>query len=73
MVPNIVCITNNSIKYHSLVYAQLNVQSVLFQTLQFIISHLFVLCLNVKQFSLINRQDPFRFYPSEPEWTWERW
>ena len=42
-------ITNNSIKYQSFVYTQLNDQ-VLFQTIKFSISLLFVLSLNVKQF-----------------------
>ena len=29
--------------------------------------------LNVKQFYLTNTLDPFRYYHSGPEWTWERW
>ena len=33
--------TNNSIKHQSLFYARLNWQTVLFQTIQFSISHLF--------------------------------
>ena len=44
----LLCITNNSIKYQSFVYTQLNDQIVLFQTIQFSISHLFALGLNVK-------------------------
>ena len=34
----LLCITNNSIKYQSLVYTQLNDQTVLFLTIQFSIS-----------------------------------
>ena len=45
-------ITNNSIKHNSFVYSQLNDQTVLFQTIQFSISHLFTLSLNVKKFYL---------------------
>ena len=41
-------IANNSFKHQSFVYIQLNDQKVLFQTIQFIISHLFALSLNVK-------------------------
>ena len=36
----------NSIKYHSFVYIQLNDQTVLFLTIQFSISHLFVVNIN---------------------------
>ena len=39
------CISNNSIKHQSFVYTQLNDQTVLFQTNQFSISHLFGLIL----------------------------
>ena len=39
-------ITKNSIKHQSFVYTQLNDQTVLFQTLQFSISHLFAHSLN---------------------------
>ena len=46
------CITNNSIKLQSFVYTQLNDQTVLFQAIQFSISHLFTLSFNVKQFYL---------------------
>ena len=52
---------------------QLNDQTVLFQTIQFSTSHLFVLSLNVKQFYLTQRWHPFRCYHYKPEWTWERW
>ena len=62
----LLCITNNSIKNQSFVYAQLNNRTVLFQTIQFSISHFFTLSLNVKQ-------DSDRCYNSEPEWTWEWW
>ena len=48
-------IPNNSIKYQSFVYTQLNGQTVLFQIIQFSISHLFALSLNVKQFYFIHR------------------
>ena len=40
-------IPNNSIKHQSCLYTQLNEQTVLFQTIQSRISHLFVLSLNV--------------------------
>ena len=46
------CITDNSIKHQSFVYTQLNDQAVLFLTIQFNISHLFALTLDVKQFYL---------------------
>ena len=49
------CIINNSIKHQSFVYTQLNDQIVLFLTIQFSISHLFTLGLNVKQFYLTHR------------------
>ena len=49
------CITNNSIKHQSFVYTQLNDQTVLFQTIQFSISHFITLSSNVKQFYLIHR------------------
>ena len=45
----LLCLTNNSIKYQLFVYTQLNDQTVLFLTIQFSISHLFSLSLNVKQ------------------------
>ena len=40
--------SNNSIKHQSFVYTQLNDQTVLFQAIQFSISHLFELNLNDK-------------------------
>ena len=49
------CITNNSFKYESYVYTQLNVKTVLFQTLQIIMSPFFILNLNTKQFYLTHR------------------
>ena len=49
------CITNNSIKHQSYVYILLNDQTVLFQTIQFSINHLFALSLEVKQFYLTHR------------------
>ena len=48
--------TNNSIKHQSFVYTRLNDQTVLFQTIQFSISHLFVLSLKVKQLFLYRTQ-----------------
>ena len=48
-------ITNVLIKHQSFVYIQLNDQTVLFQSIQFSISHLFALSLNVKQFYLTHR------------------
>ena len=45
-------------KHQLFVYAKLNDQTVLFQTIQFSISHLFALGLNVKQFYLTHEQDP---------------
>ena len=44
----LLCIMNNSIKHQSSVYTQLNDHTVLFLTIQFSISHLFALSLNVK-------------------------
>ena len=41
-------VTNNSMKYQSFLYTQLNDQAVLFLTIQFSISHLFAYSLNVK-------------------------
>ena len=51
----LLCITNNSIKYQSFVYTQLNDQTVLFLTIQFSINHLYTLSLNVKQLYLTHR------------------
>ena len=51
----LVCITNNLFKDQSFVYTQLNDQKVLFLTIQFSLSHLFVLSLNTKQFDLTDR------------------
>ena len=48
----LLCITNNSIKHQSFVYTQVNDQTVLVQTIQFSIGHLFAHSLNVKQFNL---------------------
>ena len=45
-------ISNNSVEHRSLVYTQLNDQTVLFLTIKLSISHLFVLYSNVKQFYL---------------------
>ena len=46
----LLCITSNSIKNQSFVYTQLTDQTVLFQTIQFSISHFFSLSSKVKQF-----------------------
>ena len=64
------CITNNSIKHQSFVYSQLNKQTVLFQTIQFCITHLLSLSLNVKQcfFCFLDRSLSGDIIP---EWTWE--
>ena len=60
-------ITDYTIKHQSLVYTLLNDQIVQFQTIQFSISHLFALSLNVKRFYLTHRWDPFRCYHFVPE------
>ena len=57
-------ITNNSIKHQLFVYTRLNYLTVLFLTIQFSISHLFALSLNVKQYYLIHRYDFIRCYHS---------
>ena len=59
--------------HHSFVYTQLNNQTVLFQTIQFSISHLFALSLIVKYFHLTQIEDSVRCYHSWSEKTWERW
>ena len=43
----LLCIANNSIKHKSFVHTLLNDQKVLFQTIQFSMSHLFLLSLNM--------------------------
>ena len=48
----LLCVTNNSINRQSFVYTQLNDRTVLFQTIQFSISHELELSLNVKDFYL---------------------
>ena len=53
----LLCITNNSIK-QSFVYTQLNDQTVLFQSIQFSISHLFAHSLYVKQRTLSSATIP---------------
>ena len=60
------CITNNSIKYQSFVYIQLNDQTILFQIIQFSINHLFAQSLNVKQFYLTHRSGATIQGQSEP-------
>ena len=51
----LLCMSNNSIKHQSFVYRQLNVQTVLFISIQFCINHLFALSLNLKQLHLTHR------------------
>ena len=46
---------------------------VFFLTIQFSMSHLYTLSLNVKQFYLTHRSDPIKCYHFGSEWTWERW
>ena len=72
MVPCI-AISNNSNKYQSFVLTQVNDQKCLFLTIQFSISHLFALNLNVKLLYLIRKKDPIWYYQSGPVWTWEQW
>ena len=48
------CIINNSTKHQSFVYTQLNDQTVLFQTIRFIINHLFTHGLS-RQFYFTHR------------------
>ena len=47
----------------SLVHTQLNDKTVLFQTIQFSISHLFVLNLNIKEFLLNPLIGPYQVLP----------
>ena len=68
-----ICIAYNSIKPQSFVCIQLNDQTLVFQTIQFCISHLFALSLNDKQFHMTHRWGPIRFYQTGSEWRWERW
>ena len=60
------CIATNSIKRQSLVYTQLNDQTVLFLIIQFSISHMFVFILNVKRFYFTHSYDPIRCYKRGP-------
>ena len=66
------CIRKNLFKYESFVYILLNDQTVIFQAIQFSISHLFALSLYVKQFYLNHRLDAISYYQFSPEWIWER-
>ena len=54
-------------------FTQLNDQIVLFQTIQFCMSHLCACSLIVKQFYLTHRYDPIRCCHSRPEWSWDWW
>ena len=69
----LLCITNNSIKHKLFVCTPLNDHTVLFQTIQFSISHLLALSLNIKQFYLTHCKDPIGYQNFGPEWTWGRW
>ena len=71
-VPSI-AMNNNSIKHQSFLYTQLNDQTVLYLTIQYNISYLLALSLNVKQFYFTHRYDTFRCYHSKSEWTREWW
>ena len=51
---------------------QLNDQTAIFQIIQFSMSNLFALSLNVKQFYLKNRLNPIRCYHSRSESSRER-
>ena len=55
------CISNNLSRYQSFVCSQLNNQTVLFLTIQYIISYFFAHSLNVE------------YYHYRSEWTWEQW
>ena len=65
-------ITNNSIKHQWFIFTRLNDQTILLLTIQFSISHLFALILNVKQLFLTHRYDLIRCYHSRLEWTREQ-
>ena len=62
---------HSQVNKYSFVYKQLNDEIVLFQTIQFSISHLFALSLNFKDFYLTLREDTIRCCYSGPEWTRE--
>ena len=64
-------ISNNSINYMQLICSQLNDQTVLFVTIKFNINQVLVNSLHVKDFYLIHRLNPFRFYYFDSERTWE--
>ena len=66
------CITNNLVKHRSFDCTQVKNQTVLCQTIQFSLSYLFALSLNIKQFYLTHWLDPIRCYQSEPDLTLER-
>ena len=65
--------SSNSIYHKSFVCIQFKCQTVIFQAIQFIISHLSAFSLNVKQFYLTQRQDLIWCYHSRWDWTWDRW
>ena len=63
MLPRIT-ITNNSIKQQSIIYKQLNDQTFPSLAIQFSISHLFALRLNIRQFVLFDPWiGPFQVLP----------
>ena len=55
MAPGIAIYPKKLIKHQFCVYTQLNDQVVLFQTIQFSVSHLFALSLSIKYFYLTHR------------------
>ena len=55
MIQVLLFIPNNSSEHQLFVHTQLNDQTVLFLTIQFIINRLFALSLNDKQFYLTHR------------------
>ena len=65
------CDESQTIQHQSFVYTQETVKTVLFQAIQFSLSHLFAHSLKVKQFYLNQRSDPIRWNHSRPEWTLE--
>ena len=60
-------------KHQTFVYTLLNDLRVLFQTIQFRISHLFVLNLNKKQFYLTHTLDPIWYYHSGQSGHWKEY
>ena len=65
-------VTGIAIYHQSFVYPQLNDQTVLFLKIQFSISHLLALTLNVEQFFLTHRSVPVKCFHFESQWIWEK-